>query len=83
MKNLLRSELIGLEVEIKDSKNRCNIGIKGRIIDETKNMLTIETKKGEKKLLKNQNRFVFKINKKRIAVDGKLLHGRPEERIKG
>lgn len=82
MKNLLKGELIGLEVLVADSRNRCNTGIKGRVVDETKNTLTIETRKGEKKLLKAQNKFIFKINKKKVAVEGKLLQGRPEERIK-
>lgn len=82
MKPLLRGELIGLEVMVVDPKNRCNLNMKGRIIDETKNTLTIETGKGEKKLMKSQNRFMFMVNRKKVVVEGKLLQGRPEERIK-
>ena len=42
MKNLAKGELIGLNIEISKSKNKANIGIKGSIIDETKNMLIIK-----------------------------------------
>ena len=69
---LLKGELIGLNVKIL-SKN-----IEGRIIDETKNMLTIEHKGVKKQMIKNGNVFKFKETK----IDGKMLVGRPEERIK-
>lgn len=46
--------LIGEKIKIKKSSNRCLVGIEGEIIDETKNTITIKTKNGEKKILKNQ-----------------------------
>jgi ribonuclease P protein subunit POP4 len=82
-KNLVRHELIGLEVEIKKSTNKYQEGIKGRVVDETYNMLVIETPKGEKKIEKKSCIFIFKLpSGKRVEVDGKLLVGRPENRIK-
>ena len=42
--------LIGKKVEVKDSRNPSLIGIKGEIVDETKNMLVIRTEKGEVKV---------------------------------
>ena len=45
-------------------------------------MLTIETKKGEKKIIKKECTLRIKLNKEIVEVDGALLVGRPEKRIK-
>lgn len=76
---LLKSELIGLTTKVVDSENRTNIGIEGKIIDETKNMIMIKTIKGVKKLIKKQNKLRFG----NTVVDGVELVARPEERVKG
>ena len=55
MKNLEKGELIGLNIEVIKSKNKANIGIKGKVIDETKNMVIVKSEKGIKKLIKKQN----------------------------
>lgn len=77
LKKLVRSEFIGLNIKVV-GKN-----IQGRIIDETKNSILIETQKGNRKMiLKNNNEFEFVFSDKKIVVDGKKLAFRPEERIK-
>ena len=81
-KRLARSELIGLGVKLIESENRFNRGIKGRIIDETKNMFEIETKEARKKIIKDQCVFEFMIKGEKIQINGKSLTKRPEERIK-
>jgi len=82
-RNLVRHELIGLEVEVKKSTNKSQIGIKGRVVDETYNMLVIETEKGEKRVEKKSCVFIFKLpNGKKVEVEGWVLIGRPEDRIK-
>jgi len=82
-RNLVRHELIGLEVEVKKSTNKSQIGIKGRVVDETCHMLVIETKNGEKMVEKKSCVFVFKLpNGKKVEVEGWVLVGRPEDRIK-
>lgn len=81
MKTLLKGELIGLEAEITDSENKRNIGIKGKIIDETQNTFTIKGKKTWM-VVKKQNIFLFKTKNKKIKINGKLIVKRPEERIK-
>ena len=53
--NVRRHELIGLTLEIISAKNPNLVGLKGKIIDETKNMLTIRTKNASKKIIKNQS----------------------------
>lgn len=78
----LKFELIGLEVEVIDAKNKSLIGIKGKIVDETKNTFVIETNGKERNLLKDQVTLIIDFKKEKIKVEGKLFLGRPEERIK-
>ncbi len=81
--NLVRHELIGLKVEIVKCTNKQNIGLKGTVIDETYNIIKIETKDGKKSIPKNITVFKFTLpNGKNVKVDGKLLVSRPEDRIK-
>lgn len=82
MKRLEKGELIGLNIEVIKSKNKVNIGIKGRIIDETKHMLTIKNKAGLKKMIKEQIYFCTKLAGKQVTIEGKKLVGTVEERIK-
>ena len=82
VKNIIKYELIGLNAEIIDSKNKANIGIKGKIVDETRHTLVIEEEGREKRVFKNSILLNLKINKKIIKIQGKLLLGRPKERIK-
>jgi ribonuclease P protein subunit POP4 len=82
-KNLIRHELIGLQVEVAESDNVSQTGTKGLVVDETKNLLTIETSEGLKKIQKKGSKFIFKIpDGKRVKVDGKRIVKRPEDRIK-
>jgi len=81
--NLVRHELIGLAVKIKNSTNKSQMGLQGRVIDETYNTLKIETKRGEKIIPKDTTIFIFTLpNGIKVEVDGKLLVSRPEDRIK-
>lgn len=78
---VLKRELIGLEIEVADSRNTSDKGIKGKIIDETKNCLIIKTKDKEEKRLIKEN-ITFRIPSKGIEIKGDALTGRAEERIK-
>jgi len=81
--NILRHELIGLNVKIVHSPNRSLRGRSGLIIDESRNMLTL-SRKGRKILIpKNVATFRFKLADGRLVdVDGCRLLGRPENRLK-
>lgn len=81
--NILRHELIGLQLRIVQARNRSIRGIHGIVIDESKNMLTL-SKKGRKVLIpKSTATFRFKLaNGCLIDVDGARLVGRPESRLK-
>ena len=76
--NLVRKELIGLSIKIVDSKNKTNIGLEGKVVDETKNLLIIKSKGKMKKILKKD--VIIEISG--IKIDGKKLVSRPEERLK-
>ena len=81
-REIVKQELIGLDITIVDAKNQDLIGLKGKVIDETKNTMTIEQDNKTKKILKNQIIFNTKVDNKTIQINGKLLVGRPEERLK-
>ena len=82
-RNILKHELIGLKVEIVESKNRYLKGLNGEIIWETSKMIIIR-KNGEiKHIPKNICNFLFYLpDGKKVIVDGNLLVGKPEKRIK-
>ena len=77
-KKVAKVALIGKTICIAGSKNSALVGIRGQIIDETKNTLKIQTKNKIKTLIKDQ--ISIKINDK--TIDGEKLSGRIEERIK-
>lgn len=49
--------VIGKRIKITNAKNKTLKGMEGQVIDETKNLLVIETNKGIKKLIKDQIKF--------------------------
>jgi len=81
MKLMTASEfdLIGQDVTITDSKNKEIVGINGKIIMETKNMITIDTKDGKKNLPKDICQFSN--NEGIITTDSTKLNKRPHERL--
>jgi ribonuclease P protein subunit POP4 len=79
--NILRHELIGLECEIVNSKNESQIGIKGKIIDETMKTVVLYDGK-QKRIQKNGTVFRLTLDNCKVDVDGSKLVARPEDRIK-
>lgn len=80
--NLAAHELIGLKVAAENSSDKSKIGIRGKVVYETKNVLVVDTKKGEKKLPKKEVDFVFYVGDEKIELSGKDILARPENRIK-
>jgi len=79
---ILEDELIGLSVSVDNSTDKSKKGLLGRVVDETKNMLIIDTKDGVKKLAKSECTFTFMYMGEPVKLEGKLIVGRPEDRIK-
>jgi len=82
--NILQHELIGLKAEIGASRNSSMMGLCGAVVDETRNMLVIETeRKNEKRRAKAESTFIFELGSGvRVRVKGDRLVSRPEDRIK-
>ena len=82
-KNLVHHELIGLECRVADSLNKKIIGLEGKVTDETRNTVTLEAGGKEKSFVKEQCTFSFTLpSGEKVRVDGRVLVGRPEDRIK-
>ncbi|MFQ6124272.1 MAG: ribonuclease P protein component 1 [Candidatus Heimdallarchaeota archaeon] len=80
-KNLIRHELIGLEVKIILSPRTTEIGLQGIVVNETKNTLTIQTTR--KIVIEKKSRtFRFKVGQNKLTIEGTGLIGRPEDRLK-
>ncbi|MCK5587271.1 MAG: ribonuclease P protein component 1 [Candidatus Lokiarchaeota archaeon] len=84
VKTLLRHELIGLKIQIVKSAHKDLCGISGTIRDETKNTVVLERDNGRISIIpKGYSTFQIELsNGTKTEVDGKLLIGRPEDRIK-
>ena len=82
LKDFLRHELIGLKMEVIEAKNKNLVGIKGTIIDETKYTLVVKEEGNVKTLMKDQVTLKIYSDDHEIKVNGELLVGRPEDRLK-
>ena len=81
-RNVLRHELIGLDVLVSGATNPGQTGLSGRIIDETRNLLVIETKNGIKRIAKMQSKFQVSLpSRELVEIDGSVLVLAPEKRI--
>jgi len=79
--NILLHELIGLEAKVIESTNKNIIGIHGTILDETKSMLILDTKKGIKKIQKDHSEWKFSSNFNDIIVQGNKIRKRSHDRL--
>jgi ribonuclease P protein subunit POP4 len=80
--NLLQHELIGLQITVDESTNGTLVGLRGTVVNETRNMLVIETaQRVEKSVSKASNWFIVTLDD-RVRVKGDRLVARPEDRIK-
>ena len=81
-RNVLRHELIGLDVLVSGATNPGQKGLSGRIIDETRNLLVIETKTGIKRIAKMHTIFRVSLpGGELVEIDGSVLVLAPEKRI--
>ncbi len=76
--HVIHVEWIGTHVNVLAASNPHNIGIKGTIVDETRNTVTIQTEQDVKRVPKHGS--VFYINGQEVNGDDVLVA--PEERIK-
>ena len=79
---IIKDELIGRYVTIKECTDPTWINQYGKIIDETKNTFLIKIGNENKRIAKNTAKFEFESERKKTIVDGKRLLFRPEDRVK-
>jgi ribonuclease P protein subunit POP4 len=81
--DVICSEFIEAEAKVAKSNHPDYAGISGKIVDETKNTFTVLHEGKRKIVAKNTVVFHFKfIDGTIIEIDGKLVVGRPEDRLK-
>ena len=81
--DVVRSEFIGTEAKVARSRHGDYIGMTGTVVDETRNTFTILDGKAKKAVVKDSAIFHFEFTDGTIVeINGKLLVGRPEDRLK-
>ncbi|MEM2941968.1 MAG: ribonuclease P protein component 1 [Candidatus Bathyarchaeia archaeon] len=81
--NIVRHELIGLNAQVLKSLNRQLVGLRGRIVDESRNMLTLRHDSRETVIPKDIVHLRLRLPGGEVAeVDGRTITGRPEDRVK-
>ena len=72
-------DLIGQDISITNSKNKEIVGIEGKVIMESKNMITLETENGKKNIPKDICQFSN--SQGLLETDSTKLSKRPHERM--
>ncbi len=81
--DVIQYEFIGTEGNVVDSTHSDYVGVSGEVIGETKNTFTFRSEGKAKSVIKESAVFNFRFNDGTIVqIDGKLLVGRPEDRLK-
>jgi ribonuclease P protein subunit POP4 len=77
-----RREFVGLEVEVLDSTCASLVGLRGRVVGETRNTIMVEVGGVEKVVPKDCCDFLFQEGSRAHKVSGNEIKFRPEDRIK-
>lgn len=83
-RNIFRHEFVGLPVEVAQSSHEGYKGIKGRVVDETKNTIRIKDDEGKEKIIPKKA-AIFHLtlpDGTKVEINGKIIAMRPENRIK-
>lgn len=78
-RNLMRSEFIGMDVEVQSLG--CG-SFCGSIVDESKNTFTIRKDGREVTVPKSSSEFLFTYQGESVLIHGSEIQYRPEDRIK-
>jgi len=74
-------EIIGLNSTVIQSSNNDLVGTSGKIIDETKHMIIMNTESGKKLIPKKICKMQIIKNNKKIIIDGAQIIKRPYEKL--
>ena len=80
---VINGEFIGTKCKITESRHSGYVGIKGEVVDESKNTFMIVQAGKAKSVVKEAAVFQFGYSDGTLVeIDGRLLVGRPEDRLK-
>jgi ribonuclease P protein subunit POP4 len=81
--DIIREEFIGTTGAVSSSQHAGYLGIHGEVLGETRNTFTIQQEGKTKSIIKEQAVFQFQFSDGTVVeIDGKLLVGKPEDRLK-
>jgi len=81
--DIIRYEFIGAEGKVTRSPHECYVNLGGKVVGETKNTFTFLQEGQPKSVIKESAVFNFKFDDGTVVeIDGKLLVGRSEDRLK-
>jgi ribonuclease P protein subunit POP4 len=82
-KNLKQHELIGLHAEVVGAQNKANVGLKGKVVNETQKTLVIrDASTLLKRVFKRGSAFKVTLpDGKEVELNGDEIAFRPWERI--
>jgi ribonuclease P protein subunit POP4 len=80
--SLARHELIGLEVLVETNSDPGIVGLRAKVVDETRNTFLLETERKVLRVPKKNASLIFILpNGQKVRVAGKILISQPENRI--
>lgn len=82
---IMYQDLIGLRIKVISHTDPSFVNIRGTVIDETMNILIIQVEHNHKRIRIPKLYGIFELelpSGERILIDGTLIHGRPEDRLK-
>lgn len=81
--DIIRQEFMGTQAKVVRSTHSGYMGTSGKVLDETRNTFTIFSEEKRKMIVKDSAVFHFRFADGTVVeIDGKLLVGRPEDRLK-
>ena len=80
--DIIKGEYIGRTLEVSFNNTYVDKQIEGLVVDETKNTFKLLTINGMKTFLKKNIILKDKYTDESYKVEGKVLIGKPEERLK-
>lgn len=80
--NLPRHELIGLAAEVVESPDPTQVGLRGRVVDETQRTLVLDDGEASRRVAKRHRTFAFDLDGGTVRVDGDAIAHRPKDRTK-
>ena len=81
--DIIRHEFIGVEGEVAKSPHQDFVKVRGKVVGETRNTFVFQSESRRRSVIKESAIFNFKFDDGSIVqIDGKLLVGRPEDRLK-